>query len=214
MSPEELARHERSLREQATISRILSGAKTTDSDAVIGGSNIELLRGHAAIKGQAARAKELKAAPPQPRPSAEAPQPRPSAAPPPASSSAEAKEIKKRSKTEDDDVSVWDPLRRSSGRPSATQRGASQAAPALKKPKLESQHDLGSKRDVFVDQGLPEGVSVVDAVAAAGYGGADGVQRFYREFGACDKGKKASMLRRVVRAWREQNLEADEDEDK
>ncbi|GAA5906753.1 hypothetical protein JCM8208_006377 [Rhodotorula glutinis] len=203
MSPEELASHERSLREQAMISRILSGVKTAESDAVIGGSNIELLRGHTAIQGQAARAKEVKAGPAQRRPSA-----------PPSSSasSRQAKPVKKRSKIEDDDAPAWDPLRRSSGRPSATQHDASQAPAALKKPKLESQRGADSKGDAFIAAGLPEGVSVVDAIAAAGYGGADGVQRFYREFGACDKGKKASMLRRVVKAWRVENPDAEEDE--
>ncbi|KPV71875.1 uncharacterized protein RHOBADRAFT_56261 [Rhodotorula graminis WP1] len=204
MSPEELARHERSLREQAMISRILSGVRTAESDDVIGGSNIELLRGHAAIQGQAARAKAVTAGPPRPRLSA----------PPPSSSSHKAKPVKKRSKTEHDDVPAWDPLSRSSGRPSATQRDASQARPALKKPKLESQPGPDSKGDAFVAAGLPEGVSVVDAIATAGYGGADGVQRFYREFGACDKGKKASMLKSVVRAWRKENPDVeDEDED-
>lgn len=201
MTPAELARHERSLQEQATIARILSGVKTTESDAVIGGSNIELLRGHAAIQGQAARAKE-------PNGAAAAASDPPSRVPPPPS---RAKPTKKRSKTEGEDIPAWDPLRRASGRAaSSSTRDASQAPSAMKKPKLEHDH-IEPKRDSFAAAGLPAHVSVGEAIAAAGYSGAQGLQRFYRELDACDKGRRKSMLQKVVRAWNEAGPGEDEE---
>ncbi|BGP43320.1 hypothetical protein JCM10450v2_007470 [Rhodotorula kratochvilovae] len=174
MSLEELARHEKHLHEQATIARILSGVKTTESDAVIGGSSIEMLRGHNAIRGQAAAA----AKPPPPPP------------PPPA-----AKAKKKRSKTADDDedLPAWDPL----------SRGKPKGEPALKKPKIEP----GGAGGLFAAEGLPEHVSAVEVLQAAGYVGAEGVQRFRRELEAGGSREKRAKVQGAIRSWRKANEE-------
>lgn len=53
MTPEEAARHRQHLAEQERIAQILRGTARVESDATLGVSNIEMLRGRAAIQDHA-----------------------------------------------------------------------------------------------------------------------------------------------------------------
>ncbi|CDR48662.1 hypothetical protein NBRC10512_001376 [Rhodotorula toruloides] len=179
MTPEEAARHKLLLEEQAKIANILGGAFKVQSDATLGGSAIETLRGRHVLQTQG----QAKAAASQPASRA-------SSAAPAASAKMQTKGKKRPSSAivDDDDDSGWDPLA----------RGRKKAAPGpspSKKVKKEA-------ASLFSDFDLPPDVGIGEVLEAGGYRGSAGAQKLMSELNAMSGIAKRAKLESVVRAWR------------
>lgn len=176
MTPEEAARHKLLLEEQAKIANILGGAFKVQSDATLGGSAIETLRGRHVIQtqGQAKAAASHSAS-------------RASSAVP-AKAQAKGKKRPSSAIVEDDDDSGWDPLA----------RGRKKAAPGpspSKKVKKEA-------ASLFSDFDLPSDVAIGAVLEAGGYRGSAGAQKLMSELNAMSGVARRAKLESVVRAWR------------
>ncbi|GEM11524.1 RAD26-like SNF2 family DNA-dependent ATPase [Rhodotorula toruloides] len=176
MAPEEAARHKVLLGEQAKIANILGGAFKVLSDATLGGSAIETLRGRHVIqtRGQAKVAASL----PVSRASSAAP----------AKATVKGKKRPSAAIVDDSDDSGWDPLA----------RGRKKPAPGpspFKKVKKET-------ASLFSDFDLPPDVGIGAVLEAGGYRGSAGAQKLLSELNAMSGAARRTKLESVVRAWR------------
>ncbi|GAA6011499.1 hypothetical protein JCM10207_002640 [Rhodosporidiobolus poonsookiae] len=190
MTVEELDAHQRHLEEQEKISRILGSTMSVTSDATLGGSRVEAERGRRVVQA-AMHNKGKKPA----RPSA-------AAAPSPAE---DTKPSKKRpfassSKAGDSAPREWNPLERKKKKVHPANVAALDAYSQTTSARAAANGNLFTAFDV------PAAVSGEEILAAAGYGGQRGVQRFHEELeGAVGEKGRAALLRRIAGAWKKAN---------
>ncbi|GAA6005259.1 uncharacterized protein JCM10292_005359 [Rhodotorula paludigena] len=202
MSPEELAKHEKHLAEQAEIANILAGARTTVSDATLGESSIEKAHAHAAIHGQQHQSKAI------PGPSKVSTAVRDGKGKGKGKAAAAAKRKSAAALLTDEDDAPWDPLSR--GRLSAAGGKKASSPSAPKKVKVEPGAHTGG---LFASAGLDDNAEPEKVLLASGYDGTDGVQRFMRELEACrDNRRKKAMLEGVVERYKQSRMKEEMEE--
>lgn len=176
LTPEEAARHKKLLEEQAKIANILGGAFKVQSDATLGGSAIETLRGRHVIQTQG-----------QGKPAASQAAGRASSAAP-ATSRAKGQKRPSSAVVEEDDDGGWDPLA----------RGKKKAVPGPSPSKKVKKEAAG----LFSGFELPENVGIGEVLEAGGYRGSAGAQKLMSELNAMSGASRRRKLESIVHAWR------------